>query len=133
MSPEMIRHEVYDTKTDVWSFGVLLAELLTGHVPYQHTFMTPVQIAMGVADEKLQPLLPADLPAGLLVLAHACCDYDPDMRPAFATVVPELEAAVEALRRDAAAAGGGGLFGRLMGSKTIPPAWTTVLGQVGTA
>eukprot|EP00878_Enallax_costatus_P039869 GHUV01045797.1.p1 GENE.GHUV01045797.1~~GHUV01045797.1.p1 ORF type:complete len:441 (+),score=116.28 GHUV01045797.1:347-1669(+) len=98
MSPEMIRHDWYDTKTDVWSFGVLLAELLTGQIPYQHTFMTPVQIAMGVADEKLQPLLPSDAPTDLVVLARICCDYDPDMRPSFGEVVPQLEATVAELR-----------------------------------
>lgn len=40
----VLRHEIYDGKTDVWSFGVLLVELLTGQIPYQHTFMTPVQV-----------------------------------------------------------------------------------------
>lgn len=131
MSPEMVRHEVYDSKTDVWSFGVLLAELLTGHIPYQHTFMTPVQIAMGVADEKLQPLLPGQLPTELLVLCHACCDFDPDMRPGFATLVEELEGAVATLQKDAEAAAAGGLFGRLRGNRSIPSSWASVLGQVG--
>jgi hypothetical protein len=58
----------------------------------------PPQIAMGVADEKLQPLLPGQLPTELLVLCHACCDFDPDMRPGFATLVEELEGAVATLQ-----------------------------------
>jgi hypothetical protein len=60
--------------------------------------MRPVKIAMGVADEKLQPLVPGQLPTELLVLTHACCDFDPDMRPSFATLVEELEGAVASLQ-----------------------------------
>lgn len=95
----MLRHECYDNKTDVWSFGVLLAELISGQIPYQHTYMTPVQVAMGVADEKLQPWLPANVPASLLALAHACFDYNPDMRPPFSLIVPQLMEAIQELKQ----------------------------------
>eukprot|EP00877_Chromochloris_zofingiensis_P011552 jgi/Chrzof1/6650/Cz19g04100.t1 len=138
MSPEMIRHECYDNKTDVWSFGVLLAELISGQIPYQHTYMTPVQVAMGVADEKLQPWLPANVPASLLALAHACFDYNPDMRPPFSLIVPQLMEAIQELKQQQQqqqqqqpAATPGGLFGRLMSNKSIPSSWTSVLGQLG--
>jgi hypothetical protein len=54
---------------------------------------------MAIADEKLAPVLPdAGLPAGLFVAATACCDFDPQMRPEFATLVPELEEAVQQLQ-----------------------------------
>ena len=44
MSPEMIRHEMYDTRTDVYSFGVLLAEILSQKLPYADLYCTPVQV-----------------------------------------------------------------------------------------
>lgn len=53
---------------------------------------------MGIADEKLQPLLPSDAPTDLLVLARICCDYDPEMRPSFGEMVPQLEAAVAQMK-----------------------------------
>ena len=46
MSPEMIRHEMYDTRTDVYSFGVLLAEILAQKLPYADLFCTPVQVSL---------------------------------------------------------------------------------------
>ena len=46
MSPEMIRHEMYDTRTDVYSFGVLLAEILSQKLPYADLYCTPVQVSL---------------------------------------------------------------------------------------
>ena len=43
MAPEMIRHEMYDTRADVYSFGVLLAEVLAQKLPYADLYCTPVQ------------------------------------------------------------------------------------------
>jgi hypothetical protein len=54
---------------------------------------------MAVADEQLQPVLPASLPASLLVVCHACCDFDPQMRPSFITVVEELSAAIHEIKQ----------------------------------
>lgn len=34
MAPEMVRSEPCGAKVDVWSYGVVLWELLTGEIPY---------------------------------------------------------------------------------------------------
>ncbi|KAK7850317.1 serine/threonine-protein kinase sty46 [Quercus suber] len=51
MAPEVIKHKTYDHKVDVFSFGVLVWELLTGkcHLPYEH--LTPLQAAVGVVQK----------------------------------------------------------------------------------
>ena len=38
MSPEMIRHELCSEKVDVWSYGVLLWELLMQEKPYNVSY-----------------------------------------------------------------------------------------------
>jgi len=35
VAPEIIRGEFYDTSADIWSLGVLIYQMLTGHVPYE--------------------------------------------------------------------------------------------------
>lgn len=49
MAPEIIEHKPYDKKADVFSFGIVLWELLTGKVPYAD--MTPLQAAVGVVQK----------------------------------------------------------------------------------
>jgi hypothetical protein len=47
----------------------------------------------------LQPTFPASLPASLAAVGHACCDFDPEMRPEFSMVVEELSAALNEMRQ----------------------------------
>lgn len=51
MAPEIIEHKPYGKKADMFSFGVVLWELLTGKVPYAD--MTPLQAAVGVVQKVL--------------------------------------------------------------------------------
>jgi serine/threonine protein kinase len=55
MAPEVFRHDVYGTAADVFSFGVLLAEVVSLRVPYSHLLLTPTQVAFGVLRGTLRP------------------------------------------------------------------------------
>lgn len=44
MSPESITEKVYSERTDVWSFGIFLVELLSESQPYGK--LTPMKVAM---------------------------------------------------------------------------------------
>lgn len=53
MAPEVIEHRPYNNKADVFSFGIVLWELLTGQVPYLG--LTPLQAAVAVVQKGLRP------------------------------------------------------------------------------
>lgn len=49
MAPEMIKHKSYGRKVDVYSFGLILWEMVAGTIPYED--MAPVQAAFAVVNK----------------------------------------------------------------------------------
>ena len=56
-SPEQVRGETITTSSDVYSLGVILYRLLTGHPPYQIDTSSPLEIVRAITE--LQPSRPS--------------------------------------------------------------------------
>ncbi|KAH1067498.1 hypothetical protein J1N35_032485 [Gossypium stocksii] len=92
MAPEVIRCEPYNEKCDVYSFGIILNELITGNYPYIETNYGPAKIALEVGDGKLRPALPEDNGEWKELIELICQSWDGDscVRPTFANITSTL-------------------------------------------
>jgi eukaryotic-like serine/threonine-protein kinase len=67
-SPEQVRGEAISTASDIYSLGVLLYWLLTGHRPYRSAMSSPTEIERAICEEEpATPGLPRDLSAIVLM------------------------------------------------------------------
>ncbi|XP_028035533.1 mitogen-activated protein kinase kinase kinase 12-like [Bombyx mandarina] len=91
MAPEVIRHEPCSERVDVWSFGVVLWELLTQEIPYK-TLETHA-ILWGVGTETILLPVPNSCPESLKLLLNQCWDRVPRNRPPFKIILAHLDIA----------------------------------------
>ena len=92
-APEAILFRKFNMASDVWSFGVLMWEVMTsGDVPYvdKDNFKLLQDIQQGYRLEQ-----PSDCPNQLYQLMLKCWDSVPEVRPTFSELETEITAMVE--------------------------------------
>ena len=91
MAPEQIEGRAVSPRTDIWSLGIVLYEMLTGIRPFQGD--NHYQLFHSILQDSARPL-PARLPAGLATIVSRCLEKEPARRYQRAS---EACAALEAL------------------------------------
>ncbi|HUQ90721.1 MAG TPA: protein kinase [Bryobacteraceae bacterium] len=79
MSPEQARGKDVDQRTDIWAFGCVLYELLTGKRAFRGKTL-PETITAVLEREPDWSVLPAKTPAKIRKLLRRCLDKDPVQR-----------------------------------------------------
>jgi serine/threonine-protein kinase len=79
MSPEQIRDAASaDARSDIWSIGVLMHELLTGHAPFQGRFLA--EIIGAICEDDYAAPAREDLPFELCEILRRCLQKEPSAR-----------------------------------------------------
>ncbi|MDD5541920.1 MAG: protein kinase [Acidobacteriia bacterium] len=79
MSPEQVRGKPADERTDIWAFGCILFELLTGHKAFEGETVSDKLAAVLTRDPDWKRV-PSSTPSSLQVLLHRCLEKDVEKR-----------------------------------------------------
>ncbi|RWR74267.1 serine/threonine-protein kinase HT1-like protein [Cinnamomum micranthum f. kanehirae] len=77
----------YNHKVDIYSFSIVLWELLTNRTPFEG--MSNLQAAYAAAFKKVRPSVD-NIPEDLVALLESCWDEDPNCRPEFQQITSIL-------------------------------------------
>ncbi len=95
MSPEQVRAKPLDHRADIWAFGCLIFELLTGRRPFPGDTISEA-LAKILEREPDWKTLPASTPAAVVHLIRRCLEKDPDLRLA---AISEAQAVIAAAQK----------------------------------
>nr|XP_011757037.1 leukocyte tyrosine kinase receptor isoform X2 [Macaca nemestrina] len=89
MPPEAFLEGIFTSKTDSWSFGVLLWEIFSlGYMPYPGRTNQEV-LDFVVAGGRMDP--PRGCPGPVYRIMTQCWQHEPELRPSFASILERLQ------------------------------------------
>ncbi|CAI5933798.1 unnamed protein product [Closterium sp. NIES-65] len=89
MAPEVLKEQPYDHMADVYSYGIVLWEIVTCGNPFLFEGLKPEQVCCMV-NQGLRPDIPSSCPPALADLMQRCWHHTPARRPDMAEVVERL-------------------------------------------
>ncbi|GFP87893.1 putative serine/threonine-protein kinase/receptor r831 [Phtheirospermum japonicum] len=91
IAPEVFRHEEYDTKADVFSFGLILQEMIEGCPPFPNR--KEIEVAKAYVDNERPPFQAPvkHFACGLQQLIEDCWHEKPSNRPTFKEIIQKLD------------------------------------------
>jgi len=92
MAPEILENKPYTHKADVYSYGIVLWELICREPPFKG--YNPHDIIYRVVNFKERPslkVIPQDAPKELVAIMKKCWEQDPGKRPDFGDIVRALK------------------------------------------
>jgi serine/threonine protein kinase len=88
MAPETLGHPpVFSPKSDVWSFGMVVYEIITRKEPHKDLNIPLSEIATQIRDHHLIPKIPDDCEPFYRELMLSCWSPDPSKRPSFEDII----------------------------------------------
>ena len=98
MAPEIACATRYDSQADIFSFGIILYEVIKRDVPYtERTDLNGFNLALEVAIKGLRPTIEEDWHPGLKSLLRDCYEMMPSNRPTFSQLVLRLKGIIESM------------------------------------
>jgi len=84
MASESLVSGCYNKKTDVWTFGIVVYEIVAQCEP--HKDKDVIDVAILIKQKGLTPIIPRDCPQKLRQLMEMCWNKEPEQRPTFEAI-----------------------------------------------
>ncbi|PRP87112.1 hypothetical protein PROFUN_01374 [Planoprotostelium fungivorum] len=91
VAPEIMMGSGYDGQCDVFSFGNVIAEMITLQRPGKDFWLRNVSDEFQMDIKSIVHLAPRDCPVELLNLCMSCCEYRSTDRPVFLEIIKKLK------------------------------------------